>query len=400
MAEDIWFDGVSRPLRLTDAAPVRALISEIAPRWPFTARPVDPDAHPFFRIEGAGARYLAVNQIEDKPARRQNAVNALCDMVAALAVALPASGEHLICLHAAALDFAGRLVVFPNVRRAGKSTLSAALAEAGHALFSDDVLPLFRDRAGRAHGVALGLAPRLRLPLPETLPHAFADWADAHAGPENTQYRYLSLPDQPAHGTALPIGAFVILDRQEDPVPARLEPVSPDAAMDALLYQNFTRDRHSGDVLATMAGLLAGVPVLRLIYARLADAVPALKADFASWPVPLPEPRDPATPFRMANLDAPFVFAAPPGTRLIQRPGARGEIIGGTLYLADPEGRGIRRMDPLAAAIWDLLHPGATAGELSATLAAAFPETDAGRIASDVDALLGRLGKAGLVKPA
>ena len=70
---------------------------------------------------------------------------------------------------------AGRLVVFPNVRRAGKSTLSAAPARAGHRVFSDDVVPFSVPAAAPARGLAMEIAPRLLLPMTRPSAHAAMD---------------------------------------------------------------------------------------------------------------------------------------------------------------------------------------------------------------------------------
>ena len=68
------------------------------------------------------------------------------------------------------------------------------------------------------------------------------------------------------------------------------------------------------------------------------------------------------------------------------------------MYLADPEGRAIHRMDPLAAAIWDVLDEPATATDLLDLLAESFPATDPARIAADLDSLLRMLAAWGLVE--
>jgi hypothetical protein len=239
----------------------------------------------------------------------------------------------------------------------------------------------------------MGVAPRLRLPLPEDLPAVFRTWVESIPGPRNRQYHYLRLPGQPAHGETLPIGAFVLLDRNDAPAPACLTPVQPDAAMDALLHQNFTRDRHSGEVLAAMAATLSATPVWRLTYSALDEAVSCLEAHFDEWPV-ADAPDGAERRFEGARLD---YRSMPLGPRVVQRRGRVERRIGEVLYLADPEGRAIQRMDPLAAAIWGMLEEPATPGELEETLVEAFPDTPRERIGTDLRALLLRLAEAGLI---
>lgn len=399
--QDIVFRGIAAPLRLNGAEAVLPHLPGIMVGWPFQCDAVVPSTQPFFSIsaEPGEALLRCENHGEDKPPRRFDPVNALCDVVAALAMALPAEDPSLICLHAAGVAMAGRLVVFPNVQRAGKSTLSVALARAGHALFSDDVVPLSFTADTRAHGHAMGIAPRLRLPLPATIDRDFRDWVEAAAGPRNQQYHYLSLTEQPAHGTMLPVGAFVILDRQDDPGPARLDPVTPDIAMDALLHQNFTRDRHSADILQAMAATLSNQPVFRLSYSGLADAVACLEAAFAQWPDPDPiAAPGPAVTFRSAEFDHLARGTRSAGAPLGQRRGTVAHSIGDRLYLADAKGRAIHRMDPLAAAIWAVLEVPTSSQGIEALLADAFPEVSRDQIAADLGRLLADFDRAGLIE--
>jgi hypothetical protein len=396
---DILFQGVAAPLRLLDADVVLPLLPMIVVGWPF--RVVEPgDTPPFFTITGRPDAPLlrCESHVEDRPAQDWDPLNALCDAMAGLAVALPLSDPRLICLHAAGVEIGGRLVVFPNIRRAGKSTLSAAFARAGHRVFSDDVVPLSFPQGGPALGHAMGTAPRLRLPLPESLPAGFRSWAEAVPGPRNRQYHYLPIAGQPTHGETLPLGAFVLLDRRDEPVEAELFPVRADAAMDALLHQNFTRDRHSGEVLDVMAATLRVASVWRLIYADLDDAVACLEAGFAGWTgadVAGGEVRL----FRAPGFDVQVgVLAGAVGTAVVQRPGCVARRIGEVLYLADPEGRAIQRMDPLAAAIWEMLEEPVLPEELEQALAEAFPDTPRDRIAADLFALLAGLAAAGLIE--
>lgn len=396
---DIVFRGLTAPLRLDGAEAILPVLREAASGWPFDLRPADPAAAPFYKVTARSGTDLLWCEcpLDDRPDRWFDPVNAACDAISALALALPAERPELICLHAAGVAMAGRLVVFPNIRRAGKSTLSAALAKAGLAVFSDDVVPVSFP-GGDAQGLAMGIAPRLRLPLPDALDAAFRDWADQSAGPSNRQYRYLRLAGQPIHGDSLPIGAFVILDRQASSGPARLEPMPPDAAMDALLHQNFTRDRHSADILRLMAAVLAARPVHRLTYSDLPGAVACLTAAFADWPDPMSAGgRAPA--LRQATEPPAPSKAADPALPVGQRPGSLGVTIGQTLYLADAEGRAIHRMDPLAAAIWGLIEEPMCAGDLAALLSDAFPNAGLARISDDVQRLLEQLRLFGLVEP-
>jgi hypothetical protein len=387
MLQDIVFEGLAAPLRLDQAASVLSLIPDVIPGWDCQVLAADPDAQPFYSISRTGddGQLRCVWHVADRQVRQFDPVNAVCDAISALAFALPAEDARVICLHAAAVEMAGRLVVFPNIRRAGKSTLSAALAMSGYPVFSDDVVPVSFTADNRALGRAMGIAPRLRLPLPDRLSPAFRDWVAAKGGARNRQYLYLDLADQPRHGVIRPLGAFVILDRHVDATDARLERVAPDVAMDVLLHQNFTRDRHSGDIL-------------RLTYSDLAEAVACLTAGFAAWPDDRPAAVGDERRFRLARFDGPDLPRPGKDHPVRQRAGAIAERIGDTLYLADPEGLAIHRMDALASVLWSLLEEPVTQQDILELLLEAFPGTDEERVASDVKGLLDMLHGARLIE--
>lgn len=401
MAQDIFFQGIASPARIVGAGDLVAELPVVAVGWSLSVAVIDPVLTPFFTISAeVGSEKLACqSRFQPGKTRRLDKLNAICDLMAALALALPEADAQLICLHAAAVKVAGQVLIFPNTRRAGKSTLSVALALAGEQVIGDDVVPLGFDSDGRAHAHGMGISPRLRLPLPSTVTPEFRAGVASAGGMKNAQYHYIRLPDQPAQGARFPVGAFVILDRQDDPVPARIEKVSPDRAMDVLLYQNFTRDRHSGDVLRGVAGMLRARPVFRLTYSDLEGAVRCLQSTFANAPEPLDVPLS-LTPFRLADL-APYPRCRiTPAERLRARPGTERQVIGDRLYLADVRGQAIHRLDPLAMLIWDLLADPATPEELEALLAEAFPDADTGQIAADLGKLLRKWAKAGLTEAA
>lgn len=401
VTQDIVFQGLAAPLRLHGADAVLSILPDVAVGWHYEVRRPDFLTAPFFEIRAEPGEALLLCQchVESRPPQRLDPVNALCDAMAALAQALPAEDQGLLCLHAAGVAIAGRLVVFPNVRRAGKTTLSVALARAGHALYGDDVLPLSFTADNRTMGHAMGIAPRLRLPLPMTIAKEFRVWVDGLGGPSNRQYKYVRLDRQPDHGSALPVGAFVILDRQEAPVPAVLAPISSDIAMDVLLHQNFTRDRHSAEILQAMAATLSELQVFQLAYSDLDDAVACLGAAFRHWSDPEPPPvPGPALRFRLAEFGNRHRSSLAPDAPLRQTTGTVARVIGDVLYVADAEGRAIHRMDPLAAAIWDILEEPVRPPALASVLAEAFPDAGCDRISADLRHLLDHLVHVGLIE--
>ncbi|RYI07365.1 MAG: PqqD family peptide modification chaperone, partial [Acetobacteraceae bacterium] len=197
----------------------------------------------------------------------------------------------------------------------------------------------------------------------------------------------------------LPVGAFVILDRRDGPVPTRLDPMPPDLAMDALLYQNFTRDRHSADILRLVAASLSTRPVFRLTYFDLSEAVDCLQDNFHQWPEDrLDAAQDPVFTFRQAE-PAPLEGGKGSDAALFrQRAGSLALFIGKTLYLADAEGRAIHRMDPLAAALWALMEDPMSVRDLVDLTVEAFADATPRQVKADIKVLVARLCQQGLIE--
>jgi hypothetical protein len=187
---------------------------------------------------------------------------AVCAILADLAQDFIASHPDGLALHCASFRFAGRLIALTGPKRAGKSTLAARLtAEADMEVFGDDVLPLLED--GQAW--SLGMAPRLRLPLPNGVSDRFRLHVERFLGPADDVYGYVCAPNVAPHGTRACLGVLVILDRQDD-TPARLHRVDEGEALHYLLAQNMADLKTAEAAMARLSGLLSEITSLRLIY--------------------------------------------------------------------------------------------------------------------------------------
>lgn len=186
-------------------------------------------------------------------------------------------------LHGSVVGVAGRAVGLLGVSGAGKSTLAAAFVAAGHAMLADDHLVVKQDVHGYA---ALPGPPRLRL-WPTSLPVFEAGqtsptlWTDAD-GKHSVEAMF-------AHCVApLPLAAIYVLAPRD---PARtdvtIEPLSPAAALNALMNQRFCMrplwPTHAAETMAALAALARQTPV-RLLHrphglATLPDVVDAICQD-------------------------------------------------------------------------------------------------------------------------
>ena len=226
-------------------------------------------------------RYVLESDWLKKPAYRNNEDAAICLLVAELMRAYVHEDRQLLCLHGAAAEFAGKLVLFPSNYRAGKSILSVCLAASGVRLFGDDVLPIsLLDSAG----IAPGFAPRLRLPLPDNLDSGTRNFIAENNRLQGEQYLYLDLDKNllAPQGCRLPVGAFVLLEREEGASPL-MEPVSEAEVLRQVIWQNFARETEAPRILDVLSQLVASSQRFRLHYDRAEDAVRLLREKFTDW---------------------------------------------------------------------------------------------------------------------
>ncbi|MDH5530195.1 MAG: PqqD family protein [Paracoccaceae bacterium] len=372
----IWFDGLNSPIRLQGCPELVGAIRQILPQWPFVIAPVSDDIEVAATIRSVGNRRY---EIEPRTGyggdRRYDTVDAICDMIVQLSWELLRSGQWLMCLHAAAIEMAGRLVIVPNMRRAGKSTLTACLAARGHRVFSDDFFPVSLSGDGYLQGHATGICPRLRLPVPEGFSAGFQEWVQAHSGPGNRRYQYLALPELPRHGAACPLGSIVVLDRRETGS-VEFGELDLAEAIAGLLYQNFARSVHSGTILQSVSELLSAVRPYRLSYSSAEEAAEFLEGRFGDWS-DAPALVGNAPAFRLV-AEEDLANPRPnfdPSLAYVRSEGFLEVAMNDDHYLSDGSGLGIHRLNKGALAIWRLLEEPMRLDQICDVLAVAFPDT-------------------------
>jgi hypothetical protein len=287
-------------------------------------------------------------------------------------------------------------VVFPSSYHAGKSTLAVRLAAAGAPVYTDDVLAV---TSSGDQGVAFGVAPRLRLPLPHDAGRQFRRFVARHRGPSNKRYLYLNLPPgtQAPHGRQAPIGGFVLLDRQPSGR-AELVPASKGQVLRRVIVQHFARSFAATVMVDRLRGLLERVPCFSLRYSHLDDAVAVLQERFAKWPPVTPEQKVPAhvrwaAPRQSMRADGPEGWTDDTASvpRFRQHAAVALHAFDGEIFLVDPRDQSIYHLNLVGAGLWRLLREASTATEAIDVLQAAFPSVDPQRIEHDVTALLGDL---------
>ena len=295
-------------------------------------------------------------------------------------------------LHCGAVRIGGHLIAFTGTYRAGKTTLVTRLGiEPDFQLFCDDVLPIGTDDKA----VALGIQPRLRLPLPDSVAPGFGDYVSRSLTVHDRRYGYVSIPTQAPHGTRAPLAALVVLSRR-DCGPARFHRMEPAEAAAYLIRQNIADPGEAEAHYDRVAAMAEGLTCLHLVYSDLEEAVALIRAAFEA----------PAHSRSRSGYRCGF---APPKTRTGKESPpisdglfARAEDvsdrqIGTDTFLWQMDGRNFFSLNPVGAGVWALLENPVTGREIVATLREVFTDVAPDAIGADVSALLGQMRQAGLV---
>lgn len=344
----------------------------------------------FLQVRRAGDRYLIRRSDDGWVAHEESDVCAAATTIVEIVDAYVAHAPELGALHAGAAAFGGRMVLFPAIRRAGKSTLITRLAAAGHRIFADDLIPI--DLAS-GEGVSTGCLPRPRIPFPLSIDADFAVFIERHIVLRDDRYAYVD-PGRDRHacfGERLPIGAVVLLDRSAAPIEATIEPAAPDRVLWSLVTQETRRPRPAQEMLDSYLGLLGRIACLSLRYHDLEDAVACLEKAFAAWPAqatPASKPTE-ASALPAWSSDNLPVYR--------QSPHAVLRIVGDTGFLVDPRTDATHHLNTTGLAIWRMIGNDMAEEDIVAILRDAFPEVGPETLAADVRAAIAGMVASGLL---
>ena len=393
--QDIFvnFEGLAAPIRVIGCEALLSDFSRYFPAWPYQVSATD-DREPFVTLIGNDNKFRLAF-VDRGPAIHTTAVNAACDLIAAISRQIPRENPAQLCLHAASAKIGEGLIVFPATRRAGKSTLMAVLASKGIPVFGDDILPVTTTAGLPLYGLAGGIAPRLRMPLPPETPEALLDYLHANPGPVNRQYRYVPSNEVVQHGDRSPISSFVHLDRV-DSGPARLEPLSRGIMLKSLMKQNFARDGTAQHILSALYTLASNTSSWALIYSDLEQAADLLINQFAG--------SKPAEYISEAvvNPDGQPFDTSPddPSKPLCRHPDAGMLELDGEAFVATRDMTRIMHANEGAKRLWALLDQPTSPNEAVEILCAAFPNESVDRISADTKDLFQQFKNCGLTIPA
>jgi hypothetical protein len=378
------FDDMSNSVELINCGHLIKFFPLIFPGWQIIEVSAE-HSSPVLSLTRDDDQYVLESDWLKKPAYRKNEDAAICLLVAELMRAYVHEDRQLLCLHGAAADFAGKLVIFPSNYRAGKSVLSACLAASGVQLFGDDVLPI---SLLDAEGIAPGFAPRLRLPLPDNLDPRTRDFINQRSRLQGEQYLYLDLEDDllASRGCRLPVGAFVLLEREEGASPV-MQTVSEAEVLRQVIWQNFARETEAPRILGVLSELVAGSQRFRLRYDRAEDAVRLLRENFGDWSTQSGNRNDGKT---LADGQTGLIEYLLPG-QYLRKPDISIVQIDDQMFLADGQGAAIHHLNPIGSAIWSLLAEPMTADEMANLLITAFPDLERNSIENDLQNLIDEL---------
>ena len=391
----IEFEDLSRPVLLERGSRLLPFIAGVFNRWKFQEAPALAARDACVTVKADGAGYRIFESASQEAPFYRDEVDLACGLVVRVNRAWLRENEQRLCLHGASACFAGRLVVFPNTYRSGKSVLSGCLGAADIRVYGDDILPI---RPGSNHGQSIGVAPRLRLPLPPELDAGTRRFIERNRGVGNKRYLYLRLDDerQAGFGEHARIGAFVLLNRASG-AEAKLKRVSEGVVLKRLVLQNFARDVPVNETLGRLHSLVTQAGCYRLTYSDPDRAVTLLKSRFVAWPD--------ETGRKPAGAPA----AAPKSRRRRSRRGATSgpvyvradnvceRLVDSDLFLVDSGGKAIYHLNVVGAGLWRLLDGSHGLGDAVSVLREAFPYISREDVEKDVRSLIHDLSARGLL---
>ncbi len=396
---DYALENLGPCVRLIDAEHLLPVIHQAMPGWRLT--PCEPQQyapaicvrqHPDDYWQEAPA--LPGGMLLDTPA------GTACSVIADLAGAYLRHHPEHIGLHCGAVEVNQQLVIFPDSHRAGKSTLTAAFAAAGYRVFGDDVLAL--NSCGE--GIALGIAPRLRLPLPQNLASEFHQFVANHLGPHDDRYGYLALNEQQlaSHGVRCPLGAILLIERDETISEPQLVRLQPGDGLWQLLQQNFAEHESDQTLIERFLPILKGLPCFlmryRDAYAATTWLTTQINSDGFLNSAMATEPccrQTKPQAFKQSHV------LAPNDTRRWQISQVAHEFpLGEELFVIAKEGGEIHRLNVTSRAVWALLqHEPLSKDEIIDTLVTFFIGASRKSVERDISHLLGQLVSLGVVQP-
>ena len=400
---DVLFSDTHSQIRLNNCPELASVIKRVCPGWPFEIANYNPfNSDPFLSVNHTPKGYQLSSVFMTQPKVYKNAVDAVCAMIVELAWATLRDNPEWLCLHCAAVEFAGRLVIFPNARRAGKSTISTLLGLRGHKVFTDDFLALDVSARGEIHGLSSGISTRMRMPWPDCFSNTLMRELNDSNRDFNKQYSYHSRQNtMPVpRGTRSAIGAVVLLERRDE-CELTLSRIKTEKTLQTIILQNFARATNSANILDVLYALVSQVPCYELSYENAQTAVLKLEEVFQGWTEK--EPLFQSDQF--GTRDEPILgnTAVENSQRIhldqvfTKNSDVVAYSVGDQQFLATPNGKSIFQLDGISTGVWNALDDPTTPEDIIDLFCYAFPDQTKSTIEGDIVELLMKFEKNGMI---
>jgi hypothetical protein len=261
--DDLLFAIPEGSLRVAGAAALADHVRLLLPRWPIDIVPGRKGAD--IAVERRGTAFCMGTDRE----MLETAQDAAFSLVNRVITAALAKNRARLTVHAAGVlvpqanpDSA---VLLAGPTHAGKSTLSLLLASGGACMLGDDVILVEAEDGddGRPTAASLGLAPKVRLPLPPRIAEAAAGYVEDAGAARIADVAYIHPRDGELapFGRRFPVASLVLLERlpAEDAstsdAPASLAPLSRSMAVRRLLGNCYAPHLTSERKLQAMVAL-------------------------------------------------------------------------------------------------------------------------------------------------
>jgi hypothetical protein len=399
----IALDGVKAPISLRNCAELLAPLVAVLGSWRFrilkTADQTACDtAAPISVLRGPSSYQIASPWL-DEPVTERTEVGAVFSLSAELGRAFAEERPERLCFHCAAVETDGRLILFPNSENAGKSTLATRLAARGLRLFADDVLAISETSQ---HGISLGIAPRLRLPLPASAGASFRAFVESHRGPCDEEFLYLALPAEhlAQHGETAPLGTTVLLDRRRSG-PVKLTALARGRVLRQLIIQNFAPGATSVTTIDRLCSLIERTACFAFTYSNLDEAADFLSDHFSAACAPWREELIDQSHGKMDSqitIEVASSSIRPCEARFTQAPGVTLRAVDNDVFLVKPGDAAVFHLNAVAASLWQLLERPTTIAMAIDVVRRAFPGADVRRVKRDVRKVFDALQQGGLIR--
>jgi len=250
--------GVRLGVRVNNPEALERILALLPPGWRPTASPV---VNRLYSVWVGGAatrsnvRRFNLLYVDSVRLARTTALDELYEGLASdLQLYVAAAARRRLFVHAGVVGWRGRAIVLPGCSFSGKTTLVAALLQAGATYYSDEYAVF--DAHGRVHPYAKPLALR-----------------------DKTSQMQSKVPVEtlgsPAGTKPLPVG-LVVITRYRPGAQWRPRRLSPGQATLALLANTVSARRKPKEALARLSWVASHVPVLKGTRGEADEVVQAL----------------------------------------------------------------------------------------------------------------------------